>query len=526
MRGLLDTLHLAEQFDEHVQAHPDREMVVFRGRRWTYKQMHDRAGALAASLAALGIRPGDRLAIQLPNWPEWIVTWLAGARLGAALVPLDPAQSFHELQYQLRHSEVRAAVAPTSYGDVDFLDVFDELFEQLPALRCVVVVGGDLWTDDRVYRFEELLTPDPRTAPLPPAGDAALTPLAIFYTPGTTGKPKGVVLSHHTVVGNAVLTGQTVGMSDDERVLGALPFFNSFGASVLTGAIAFGATILLQERFDAGPALDIIERERVTRCDGVPTMFELLMREPSFGGRDLSALRGGVVGGSPVGEDLARRIREWCNVEIAYGLTETGPTLSVTRPTDPVGKRHGSVGRPLPGVDVRVLDLATGHLLDGEAVGELAVKGPHLMSGYHRMPGETTKAFTTDGFLLTGDVVAMDEQGYLQIIGRRKELILRGGSSISPREVEDVLRLHPAVDDVCVVGAPHDVLGELVCACVLPLEGAIVTGDELKAFSRDHLAEHKVPDLVRFFDTFPRTGSGTVKRRELAQVVSLERSTT
>jgi fatty-acyl-CoA synthase len=513
-------------FEERVCQQPDRDLVVYRGQRWTFGQMQERVWALAASLADLGVEPGDRIAVQTPNWPEWVMAFFASARLGAILVPLDPSHGYHELQYQLRHSEAKAVITPAAYGGVDFLEVFDELLEHLPALRSVAVVGAELWTDDRIYRFDELLTKG-RCPQLPvPTDDPGTTPAAIFYTSGTVGKPKGVVLSHRNIVENAIQTGRVLGMEPGERVLAALPLFHSFGASVLAGAVAHGATIVLQERFDAASALSLLERERITFFHGVPTMFELLMREPTFAQRDLSALRGGVVGGSPVAEELVRRIRTWCSVEIAYGLTETGPTVSLTRPSDPEVKRSTTVGRPLPGVTVRVVDVRTGDLHGGEAVGQLAVHGPNVMLGYHRMPGETAKSFSPDGFFLTDDLAMLDEEGFIQFLGRRSEQILRAGNSVTPREVEDVLRLHPGVGDVCVIGIPHDVLGELICACVLPIEGAVVTGEELQEFCREYLVDHKIPDLVRFFDTFPMSGSGTVQRRELTQIVSLELTAT
>ena len=340
------------------------------------------------------------------------------------------------------------------------------------------------------------------------------------------GKPKGVLLSHRNLVETARLSAEALELRDGDRALAAVPFFHVFGVSTVVGTICVGGTLVLQERFEAGGALELLEKERVTVCHGVPTMFQLLMRDRTFAGRDLTALRTGVVAGAPVSPDLVRTIRTWCNVEIAYGLTETGPTICMTRPGDPVERRAQTVGCPLPGVEVRVVDLATGSLHGPEAVGELAVKGANVMLGYHRMPGETARAHGPEGYFLTGDLVVVDEAGAVQVVGRRKEMIIRGGNNVTPREVEDVLRTHPAVDDVCVVGVPNELLGELVCACVVPVEGAILTGDELKEFGRDQLVDYKVPDLVRFFDTFPMTGSGKVKRMELARVVSLELNTT
>jgi fatty-acyl-CoA synthase len=517
--------HLAELFQERVRAHPDRELVVHGARRWSYAEVDRQAAGLASSLAGLGVGQGDRLAVDLPNWPEWVVALLAGARLGATVVPVDPGLSFHELKYQLRHSEARAVVTPELWNDTDYLELYEEMLPDLPDLLHVVTVGPeDLWTDDRFLQFEDLAGAVGGAAGQ--TGRDEDVPLALLYTSGTMGKPKGVLLSHRSLVNSARDSGEALGLRDGDRVLAAVPFFHVFGVSTVIGTIAFGGTLVLQERFEAAGALELLEGERITVCHGVPTMFQLLMRDRTFTRRDLTALRTGVVAGAPVAPDLVRTIRTWCNVEIAYGLTETGPTICMTRPGDPAERREQTVGCPLPGVEVRVVDLATGSLHGPEAVGELAVRGANVMLGYHRMPGETARAHGPEGYFLTGDLVVVDEAGAVQVVGRRKEMIIRGGNNVTPREVEDVLRTHPAVDDVCVVGIPNELLGELVCACVVPVEGAILTGDELKEFGRDQLVDYKVPDLVRFFDAFPMTGSGKVKRMELARVVDLELNTT
>ncbi len=342
-------------------------MLVANGRALTYAQVNAKSAALAAALAELGIEAGDRIAIVMPNWPEWVISLLAVATLGATVVPVNPRLSYIELKYQLRHAEVSA-----------------------------------------------------------------------------------------------------------DRVLAMVPFFTMFGLSVLVGALAAGATLVLQDEFDASGAVALLQRERVTVMYGVPTMYQLIMRSPDFDPAAFPSLRTGVIAGGAVNEELVRRIRRCCNV-------------------------HGP-----------------------EAVGELAVRGPSVMQGYVRMPTETARSFSPEGFFLTGDLGIIDEEGYVRIVGRRRETIVRGGFRIYPREVEDQLRAHPAVDDVCVIGIPHDILGELVCACVVPVEGAVITGNELKAFARDTVAEYKFPDLVRFFDAFPMTGSGKVRRREIERMVALD----
>jgi acyl-CoA synthetase (AMP-forming)/AMP-acid ligase II len=301
-----------------------------------------------------------------------------------------------------------------------------------------------------------------------------------------------------------------------------VPFFNIMGFSVMVGSLVAGASLVMQPTFDAVETVSLVERQGVTVLYGVPTMFHLIMREDSFKPARMRSLRTGVIAGSAVADDLVKRVRVWCDVLVAYGLTETGPTVTITRFDDDEERRLTSVGRALPGVEVKAADLVTGALHGPEAVGEIAVRGAGLMQGYLRMPSETAKVHTPDGFFLTGDLGIIDEDGYVKIIGRRQETISRGGHQIYPGEVEDRLRSHPAVDDVCVIGVPNDVLGELVCACVVPIEGAVITGREIKLFAQDTMAEYKVPDIVRFFDEFPLTGSGKVRRKELSRAIALE----
>jgi fatty-acyl-CoA synthase len=345
---------------------------------------------------------------------------LATARLGATIVPIDPALSFHELKYQLRHSEVRAVVTAETWAGTDYLELYEELLPDLPDLHFLVTVGPeDVWTDDRIFQFEDLVSRGRHRDFEAPSFDPNTAPLALLYTSGTMGKPKGVLLSHRNLVETALRTGESLGLRDAERVLAAVPFFHVFGTSTVVTTVVHGGTLVLQERFEPAAALDLLESERVSVFHGVPTMFHLLMREPSFERRQLRALRTGVVAGAPVTPELVRRIRTWCDVEIAYGLTETGPTVSMTRRGDPADRREQTVGQPIPGVDVKVVDVATGTLHGPEAVGELAVKGTNVMLGYHRMPGETARVLTPEGYFLTGDLAMIDEDGFVQVVGRR-----------------------------------------------------------------------------------------------------------
>jgi fatty-acyl-CoA synthase len=520
----LNSAHLADVFDAAVARDPDRPFLVAGDRRATYAQVSREAAALAAALADLGIEAGDKIAVNLPNWPEWVVGVVAAARLGAVAVPLNPGLGYHELQYQLRHAEASLIVTAETHEGRDFVELFDELIADLPDLQYLVAVGGgDYWYDDRVFPYGDLVARGAELAApgrSPARDDGAL--LAILYTSGTMGKPKGVCLSHRNVVGTAAAVADALGVGHEDVVLGAVPLFTIFGTSIAAGTVVAGATLVLSDVFEPAAAVELMGREQVTVCHGVPTMYQLLVREPGFTRERLPALRTGIIAGSPVQPHLVQAVRRTCDVEIAYGLTETGPTVSMTRRGDPPDRRVETVGRPLPGVDVKIVDVHTGELHGREAIGELAVMGPNVMSAYHRMPAETRRSFTPEGYFLTGDLAMLEEDGFVRIVGRRKEMIIRSGYNVYPREVEDVLRAHPAVEEVCVVGIPHEILGEMVCACVVPTEGAIVRGEDITEFAREQMAEYKVPDLVRFFDELPMTASGKVKRRELAQVVSLE----
>ena len=522
----MTSYHLATRVAQRAAADPEHECLVGGGRRMSYSQVDAAAEALAASLASRGVAAGDRVAVEMPNSLEWGVALLAVARLGAVLVPINPSLGYHELKYQLRHAEARVFLAGETVCGAEYRELFEDLDAELPDLAYLVIAGPDEgWYDERVLQFASLVERG-RTLSAPAPLVHEDEPLGLLYTSGTLGKPKGVVLTHINLGFAAQGVADVLGLTPQDRVLGAVPQFTVFGIQVLVSTLLSGATLVLEPRFDPAATWALIEREHVTVCHGVPTMFQLLMRDPAFAGGRRPSVRTGIVAGSPVSPDLVRQIRRWNDVEIAYGLTETGPTVAVTRPDDPPERRERTVGRPLAGVQVRVVGGRGEEAPAAPAAGELAVKGPNVMAGYYRMPVETKRSYTDDGYFLTGDLATCDADGYVTIVGRRQEMIIRGGHKIIPRGLEDVLRTHPAVDDACAVGIPHEVLGELVCACVVPVEGAIITADELKEFCREQMANDNVPDLVRFFDTFPMTGSGKVRRKELAQVVELELSAT
>jgi acyl-CoA synthetase (AMP-forming)/AMP-acid ligase II len=302
--------------------------------------------------------------------------------------------------------------------------------------------------------------------------------------------------------------------------------FNIFGLGALVSALSVGAAVVLMEKFEAARSLEVAAATGVTVVHGAPAMFALQLRTDVIGELDLSMVRTGIVAGAPVLDKLAREIRERLvpGIEIAYGLTETSATASITRRDDAPEKRNFTAGRALEGVEIRVLG-EKDEVLPVESIGELAIRGFNVMKGYYRQPDETSRTFTQDGFFRTGDIGMVDEDGYLHIVGRKKDTIIRGEYVIYPRELEDLLRIHAAVQEAVVVGVEDEVLGELICACVLPVEGAIVTGDEIKEFCRGRVAQYKIPDLVRFVDSFPMTGSGKVRRVELARMVRAEQAT-
>lgn len=517
---------LAPLIEHGVQQHPARVLATDGERTWTYHQVDADASSLATAFSGLGLGLGDRIAVNLPNGIEWIIATLAAAKLGAVVVPVSPQLSIHDLRYQLRHAEASAVVTIARWDGVHFLQRFHELLGDLPDLQYVVTVGDEeRRADDRILSFQDLVVSGAGKPVPSPAEYDDTADLAVMYTSGTMGKPKGVPLSHRALVENAVRVAEILEITPDDRVFGVVPFFAAFGFGVMLGTLARGATIVWQPSFDPARALALIAEVKVTVLHGVPTQYHLLMREESFDPTRLTSLRAGVIAGSSVDEALVRRVRRWCDVLVAYGLTEAGPVVTITRWDDQDERRVGTVGCALPGVEIMAMDLMTGALHGPEAVGEIAVRGTNLMRGYLRMPAETAKVMTPDGFFLTGDLGIIDEDGYVKIVGRRQETISRGGTQLYPRELEDRLRAHPAVDDVCVIGVPHDVMGELVCACIVPVEGAVITGSEIKRFAQHTMAADKVPDFVRFFDVFPMTGSGKVRRRELARAIALSANT-
>jgi fatty-acyl-CoA synthase len=504
---------------------PSRVYLRTRTGNDTYAEIDSQSDALAASLAGLGVEAGDRVAIILPACSEFVVAMFAAAKLGAVIVPLNPRLSPTEVQYSLRHSEAVCAVTVERAYGIDFLQLFEELIVRLPDLQYLITVGEeDLWYDDRIYQFEDLISAgggrDYPAAEVDPESE----PFAIVYTSGTTGKPKGVELTHTNLLSVSAGTAEAMGLTAEDRSVGVGALFTAFGLGpgLLSTALA-GASIILEDEADAGCVLDHVERQRATVHHGVPTRFVSALIEQERRPRDLSSLRIAVAAGAPVSENLVLQVSEKLvpTMLVAYSLTEASSTVCIARPDDPDGKRSQTVGRPLSGTEVRILG-PDGGVLPVESLGEIAVRGAGVMKGYHRQPRETAGAFDREGFLLTGDLGMVDEEGFVHLVGRTKEVIIRAGFNVYPREVESRIEAHPAVREAAVVGVADTLLGEATCAFIVPEEGAIVTSQEIRDWCRSTLAEAKVPDLVRFLDAFPRTGTGKIRRVELSRVAESE----
>ena len=488
----------------------------------SFAEVDDRAEALAASLANLGIGAADRIAVVLPAWPEFVVTVLAAAKLGALVVPVDPRLRLPEFRYVLRHSGAACAVSAENAYGIDYLQIFEDFLVELPQLTHVVTVGEeDLWYDDRIFQWEDLMSAG-RGRDFAARAVSPDDPFAILYTSGTSGKPRGVELTHANLLHAAGETTRAIGLEPGDVVAGVSALHHVFGLGPgLLGTMLSGAGLVLQDDADAAGTMEAAERHGATVQYGIPTLFATLLRQIERRRGPPRTLRLCLASGAPMRDDLARRIEASFGVPlvIAYSLTETASTLALTRPDDPDDKRIFTVGRPVGRTEVRVKE-RDGAALPPESVGEIAVRGPGVMRGYHRQPRETAAATDPDGYLLTGDLGMVDQDGYIHLVGRREDVVIRGGFKVHPREVEDRLMAHPAIDKAAVMGIPDEILGEAICACVVKVEGGVVTEKEIQDWAAATLAEYKVPDLVSFMDDLPLTGTGTVRRHELARRLS------
>ncbi|WOI61623.1 AMP-binding protein [Streptomyces fradiae] len=504
-----------------VERFPDREALVdvVSGRRWTYAAFGAAVDEVARALIASGVERGDRVGIWAVNCPEWVLVQYATARVGAVMVNINPAYRAHELAYVLNQAGVRLLVASLAHKASDYRAMAEQVRGDCPALRETVHIGDASWD-----AFLARAAPH-HTAEVA-AREALLScddPVDIQYTSGTTGFPKGATLSHHNILNNGFFVGETLGYTEHDRICLPVPFYHCFGMVMGNlAATSHGACVVIPApSFDPAATLRAVEQERCTSLYGVPTMFIAELDLPDFAAYDLSSLRTGIMAGSPCPVEVMKRVVAEMNmaeVSICYGMTETSPVSTQTRRDDDLERRTSTVGRVLPHVEVKIVDPVGGATLPRGEAGELCTRGYGVMLGYWDDPERTAEAVDAGRWMHTGDLAVMREDGYVQIVGRIKDMIIRGGENIYPREIEEFLYGHPKVADVQVVGVPDERYGEEVLACVIPRDPADPpTYEELAAHCRDRLAHYKVPRRVEILDAFPMTVSGKVRKVELRE---------
>ncbi|MEU3828508.1 AMP-binding protein [Streptomyces sp. NPDC029080] len=506
---------IGANLDRAVAAWPDREALVDvpSGRRWTYAAFGADVDRLAHALLASGVGKGDRVGIWAVNCPEWMLVQYATARIGAIMVNINPAYRTHEVAYVLRQAGVRFLFASLRHKASDYRAMAEEVRGDCPQLRETVYFGDPSW--------EALLARESDGAPF--AELSCDDPVNIQYTSGTTGFPKGATLSHHNILNNGYFVGETIAYTEQDRICVPVPFYHCFGMVMGNlAATSHGACVVIPApSFDPRATLEAVQRERCTSLYGVPTMFIAELSLPDFADHDLSSLRTGIMAGSPCPAEVMKRVVAEMHMEqvsICYGMTETSPVSLQTRTDDDLEHRTGTVGRVLPHIEVKVVDPATGATLPRGAAGELCTRGYGVMLGYWDEPDRTAEAIDAGRWMHTGDLAVMREDGYVEIVGRIKDMIIRGGENVYPREIEEFLHAHPGIRDVQVVGAPHERYGEEVLACVIPSDPAAPpTLEELRAFCAGRLAHYKVPSRLRILDSFPMTVSGKVRKVELRE---------
>ncbi len=501
-----------------VDRFPDREalVVVHQGVRQTWAEFDATINEVAKGLMGIGIHAGDRVGMWSPNFAEWTYIQYATAKIGAIQVNINPAYRVNELQYALDQSGCRLLVTRTEYLTSGYRDMVDEVAPALRNLENVIYFDTDDWSelidagrsvsdDDLAARAESLDARDP---------------INIQYTSGTTGRPKGATLSHRSILNNARFVGDACAYTEEDRVCIPVPFYHCFG--MVMGNLAcsvFGATMVVPSpTFDPEAVLRALQDERCTSLYGVPTMFVAQLGHPGLADFDLSSMRTGIMAGSPCPTEVMRRVIDdmgMSEVTIAYGMTETSPVSTQTSTDDSVEHRVSTVGRVLPHVESKIVDPDTGELVPRGEGGEYCTRGYHVMLGYWNDPEKTADAIDADGWMHSGDLATMDDDSYVNIVGRIKDMIIRGGENIYPREIEEFLCSHPAIADAQVIGVPDEKYGEELMAWVQLAPGGELTEDELRDFCRDKIAYFKVPRYIKFVSEFPMTVTGKVRKVEM-----------
>ncbi len=514
-------LNVSELFERAYRLFPEKEAVYDRYRRMTYRELHDESFALAAALADLGIKKGDRMGVCLPNWHEFIVVYLAAAHMGAIIVPFNTRYREHEVEYILENSGARIAFFTESFGGVPHARQFTDAKQKIATLERLVTVRYETEEHDSYGK----LIARGRNLPFTPAQiDRKEDVFTILYTSGTTGKPKGAMLTHANVGHTGTISAESMQCTPDDVFFVAVPVFHVFGMvpSIAT-TFSVGGKMVLMDTYKAIEALQIMQDEKVSVKHGVPSMFILELNHKEFAKFDLSSLRTGIIAAAPCPIEVVRRIRTdmGCNICVSYGLTETSATMVITSFDDDDVIRTETVGRAAPGAEIKIVNAKRETLPCGE-IGEIACKSFGVMKGYYQMPEQTKAAFDEDGWFYTGDLGTLDEKGYVRIVGRAKEMIIRGGYNIYPREVEEVIFAYPGVMEAAVVGLPDTVLGEISCAAIRIKPDSAVDLDQLKAYLKQKIADYKVPDKFVILDEFPLTASGKLKKMELQEQLKIK----
>ncbi len=537
---------IGNAFDETVARFPEREALVSRHQnlRYTWKTLQEEVNRCARGLMALGIQKGDRVGIWAPNCAEWCITQFATAKIGAILVNINPAYRLHELEYALNQSGCMALVLAPNFRATSYLEMVQTLCPELnesapgalkarrlPNLRHVIRLGSvsaapagspvlpaetpGMWTWAEVMEKASQVTPEELAARQ--ADQEFDDPINIQYTSGTTGNPKGATLSHHNILNNGYFVAHLQGFTEQDRLCIPVPLYHCFGMVMGNlGCMTHGATMVYPaETFDPGAVLETVQAERCTSLYGVPTMFIAELAHPDFKKYDCSSLRTGVMAGSPCPVQVMRNVIDLMNmkeVEICYGMTETSPVSFQTHLDDPVEKRVGTVGQIHPHVEVKIVDPATGKVVKRGEKGELCTRGYSVMLGYWNNEDATRKAIDSARWMHTGDLATMDEDGYVNIVGRIKDMVIRGGENVYPREIEEFLYTHPKIADVQVIGVPDAKYGEEIMAWVKLKAGETATAEELTAFCKGQIASFKIPRYWKFVDAFPMTVTGKIQK--------------
>ena len=520
-------------FDGVAETYPDSQALILRhqGVEWTYAELQRRVDQLAAGLLALGIVPGDRVGIWGPNSAEWVLTQLATAKLGAIMVCINPAYRLYELEYALNKVECKALITDESFKTSDYLGMLKTLAPELeycepgalastklPNLKHVIRMGSS--SSAGMHNFDqicELATDADRAALL--GLQTQLKPddaINIQFTSGTTGNPKGATLSHCNILNNGYLTGEAMRLTPADKLCIPVPLYHCFGMVLaVLACVSHGATMVFPgEAFDPQQTLQTVQDERCTALHGVPTMFITELDHPNFSSFDLSSLRTGIMAGAPCPIEVMKRViseMHMRDILIAYGQTELSPINNITLPDDSLERRTETVGRAMPWVEIKVIDEA-GHVVPVGEKGEICTRGYSVMQGYWNDPEKTAETIDAAGWLHSGDIATMDACGYVRIVGRIKDMIIRGGENVYPREVEEFLYQHPAISEVQVFGIPDKKMGEEVCAWVQLNEGATLTADDIKAFCKDQITHFKIPRHIRFVSEYPMTVTGKIQK--------------